>query len=152
LLENEKPLKTRNPDFQKNVDVIFNRAAFIRDVGFKLEEVSAGRVVTSLVLQPKHMQQNNFVHAGVLSTMADHTAGGAAGTLVAADQVVLTVEYKINLLRPAVGESLLCEAKVLKNGKTLIVADSYVFTIQKGRKKLAARATVTLAVVGSQYD
>ena len=152
MLENEKPLKTRNPDFQKNVDVIFNRAAFIRDVGFKLEEVSAGRVGTSLVLQPKHMQQNNFVHAGVLSTMADHTAGGAAGTLVAADQVVLTVEYKINLLRPAVGESLLCEAKVLKNGKTLIVADSYVFTIQKGRKKLTARATVTLAVVGSQYD
>ncbi|MCE9597687.1 MAG: PaaI family thioesterase [Spirochaetia bacterium] len=148
----EQKLKPKNPEFLKRVHEIFDRAPFIRDIGLKLESAEIGRAVTSLEIKEKHMQQNNFVHAGVLSTMADHTAGCAGGSLIAPDEVVLSVEYKINLLRPAIGESLRCEAQVLRNGKTLIIVDSFVYATQKGREKLTARATVTLAVVGSSYD
>lgn len=87
-----------------------------------------------------------LVHAGVLATIADHTAGGAASTLIFAGKFVLTAEFKINLLRPAKGERIVCDSFVLKNGKTLIVADSYVYALLSKRKKLVARATVTLSV------
>ncbi len=57
------------------------------------------------------------VHAGVQATIADHTAGGAATTLIDKGQFVLTVEFKINLLRVTRGDSLLCRAQVLKPEK-----------------------------------
>ncbi len=79
--------------------------------------------------------------------MADHTAGASAGTLVKEYEIVLIVEFKINLLRPAIGESLRCRANVLRAGKTLIVAESEVYAIKNGDEKLCAKAMVTLAVV-----
>ena len=81
--------------------------------------------------------------------MADHTAGGAGGTLVKEGDLVLTAEFKINFLRPAIGESFRCRAMVLKPGKTLIVTESEVYANQGGKEKLVAKAIVTLAVVGS---
>ncbi len=143
----EKRLKPRNPDFAATAHSIFESAPFIREVGYQLVSIEPGRAETSLVLAEKHLQQNNFVHAGVVATMADHTAGGSAGSLVGIGEIVLTVEYKINLLRPAVGDGLRCVAEVLKNGRTIIVSDAYVFAKKAGRENLVARATVTLAVV-----
>jgi uncharacterized protein (TIGR00369 family) len=136
-----------DPDFASRVGKIFNQAPFITELGVQVVSLGAGHVVTELAVAKKHEQQNGFVHAGVLATIADHTAGGAASTLIFADKIILTAEFKINLLRPAKGERVRCEAFVLKNGKTLIVADSYVYTLAGARKKLVARATVTLAVV-----
>ncbi len=92
------------------------------------------------------------MHAGVQATMADHTAGGAGGTLVKEGDLVLTAEFKINFLRPAIGESFRCRAMVLKPGKTLIVAESEVYANQGGTEKLVAKAIVTLAVVGSTAE
>ncbi len=147
----QKAFKIRNPRFQDQAAEIFQKANFIRDVGYELVEIAGGRCKSRLVLAERHMQQNNFVHAGVIATMADHTAGAAGATLVGEDQVVLSVEFKVNLLRPGLGEELICEANVLKNGKTLIVAESEVYGVKKERAKLLAKATVTLAVVGKQY-
>ena len=147
----ETRLRPRDPQYLSRVQSIWDDAHFIKEVGYELSSIEAGRCVTTLVIQKRHMQQNNFVHAGVLATMADHTAGAAAGSLVARDQVVLTLEFKINLLRPAVGETLVCRSEVLKNGKTVIVSESEVFVVKKGREKLAAKAMVSLAVVGSSY-
>ncbi len=80
--------------------------------------------------------------------MADHTAGAAAGTLIAVGQMVLTAEFKVNLLRPAKGESLFCRAEVLKPGKMLTVVESEVYACQSGEKKLVSKMTATMAVVG----
>lgn len=143
----EHRLNPRDPQFAETVRAIFESAPFIRELGIKLTKCEPGRLETALVLQEKHMQQNNFVHAGVVATLADHSAGGAGGTLIGPGQIVLTVEYKINLLRPAVGDRLRCEAEVIKNGRTIIVADSNVFAVKGSRERLVARATVTLAVV-----
>ncbi|MCB1307495.1 MAG: PaaI family thioesterase [Leptospiraceae bacterium] len=135
------------------VRAIWNRAHFIRFVGYKLERIAAGECESSLKLRTDHLQQNNYVHAGVLATMADHTAGAAGGSLVGSNEIVLSIEFKINMLRPAVGDALRCEAKVLHEGKSIIVVESWVYTqkhIPKTgaiREKLAAKATVTLAVV-----
>lgn len=139
--------KPFDPGFEARVREIFSAAPFVAELGFTPVNIAAGAVSTELAVKKKHEQQNGFVHAGVLATIADHTAGAAAGTLIFADKIVLTAEFKINLLRPAKGEKVICDAFVLKNGKTLIIADSFVYTVMGSRKKLVARATVTLAVV-----
>lgn len=118
----------------------------------KLDSFEPGRVQTSLLIEPRHLQQNKFIHAGVMATLADHSAGGAGGTLLGPDEVILTVEYKINFLRPGVGESLRCRAEVFQQGRTIIVAQSDVFTVKGSRERHAARATVTLAVVSGAYE
>jgi uncharacterized protein (TIGR00369 family) len=140
-------LQTQNPNFHRKVQEIFDRAAFIREVGIKVSGIGAGWCETTLEIGPKHLQQDDFVHAGVLATLADHTAGGAAGSVVREDEVVLSVEFKINLLRPAIGNALRCRAQLLRAGRTLIVAESEVFARMNEQEKLVAKATVTLAVV-----
>lgn len=93
------------------------------------------------------MQQDNFIHAGVLATLADHTAGMASLSLVPTNQIVLTIEFKINFLRPAFGNALRCRATVLKYGKSITVTESEVYTINSGEEKLVAKASVTIANV-----
>ena len=140
-------MHTQNPNFRRKVQEIFERAAFIEDLGIKLGEVGIGWCETTLDITPRHLQQDSFIHAGVQATVADHTAGGAGGTVIREDEIVLSVEFKINFLRPARGQVLRCKANILKAGRMLIVAESEVFSIDGAQEKLTAKATVTLAVV-----
>ncbi|MGZ4872940.1 MAG: PaaI family thioesterase, partial [Candidatus Angelobacter sp.] len=100
---------------------------------------------TSLVVQERLRQQHGFIHGGVIATMADHTAGGAARS-VSGEKDVLTVEFKINYLRPAMGDRLHCTATVLRAGKTVIVAEALVFASSAGKESLVAKLTETLLV------
>jgi uncharacterized protein (TIGR00369 family) len=100
-----------------------------------------------LLLQPRHLQQDGYVHAGVQATMADHTAGAAAATLLEGGQMVLTAEFKINLLRPAEGDRLICRSTVLKQGKQLTVVESEIFSVKLETECLVSKATATIAVV-----
>lgn len=133
-----------DPNFQTKMQTRFRKAAFIRALGISLIDVGPGWCESELMIEEWHLQQNTFIHGGVLATMADHTAGGAAGSLVGTGQIVLTAEFKINLLRPAQGSRLHCRAEVLKAGSRLTVAESSVYDDEE---KLVAKATVTLAVV-----
>ena len=81
------------------------------------------------------------------ATLADHTAGTAAFTLVRADQIVLTAEFKINFLRPARGTQLICRSSVLKPGRQLTVVESEVFCVNNHEERLVSKATVSIAVV-----
>ena len=120
---------------------------FVKTCGFKLDLLERGRAKSSLEVTEAHRQQDDFVHAGVMATMADHTAGYAAFSVVPEDSRILTLEFKINFLRPAVGDCLVCSAKVVKEGKNILVADSEVYSQSDGVEKLAAKALVTLMAV-----
>lgn len=120
---------------------------FVKTCGFKLDLLERGRAKSSLKVTGAHSQQDDFVHAGVMATMADHTAGYAAFSVVPEKYRILTLEFKINFLRPAVGDLLICRAKVVKEGKNILVADSEVYSQLDGVEKLAAKALVTLMAV-----
>ena len=140
---------------ERSLDVlkqIFRAAPFIASLGIELESASPGHCSTSLRLRPEHLQQTGVVHAGVIATIADHTAGGAAGSVLDHLSHPLTVEFKVNLLRAASGDQLTCRAKVLKPGRTLIVAESEVFTGTGAQETLVAKALVTLAVLRREND
>ncbi|QRN97801.1 PaaI family thioesterase [Archangium violaceum] len=140
-------MEPRNPDYARDVEELFRKAAFVMDVGYELVAISPGRVETRLTVQPRHLQQDEVIHMGVQATMADHTAGAAAGSLIAADQLVLTTGFTMNLLQAAVGEELRCRAQVLRAGRTLSVVESEVHAVARGQEKLVSKATVTLAVL-----
>ena len=127
---------------------IFDNAPFIREMGLELTSIKDSWCETHLVPDRRHQQQHGLIHAGVMATMGDHTAGCAARGKVGMDQDVLTVEFKINFLRPALADRLRCRSQVLRAGKTLVICESEVYAEKKSEEKLVAKATVTLAVTG----
>lgn len=140
-------MEPKNPDYQAAIRQLFDQAAFVVDLGISLADIGPGWCETTLSLLPRHMQQDRVVHAGVQATMADHTAGAAAGSLIAADEIILTAEFKINLLRPAQGKTLRCRAQVLKPGRLLTVVESEVFAQTQNQEILVSKATVTLTTI-----
>jgi uncharacterized protein (TIGR00369 family) len=142
-----KTMKPRNPDYRRHATAIIRKSPFVHDIGLVLDDLGPGWCETHIDILPKHQQQDGYIHAGVQATLADHTAGGATGTLVPAGYLVLSAEFKINFLRPAIGERIRCRATVLKAGNTLFVAESEVFAVRGGEEKLVSKATVTLAPV-----
>lgn len=135
-----------------NIEDIFYQSTFIQRLGIELVGYDAGWCETKLVVQPSQQQQDGFVHAGVQTILADHTAGAAAATLMPAGKRVLTVEFKVNFLRPGLADHLTCRAEVLKAGRQLSVAESFVYGIIGEQSKLIAKATVTLAIVDAQTN
>jgi uncharacterized protein (TIGR00369 family) len=127
----------------ENVRDIFYRANYVRDLDIRLDTVAEGICETSLLVQERMLQQHGFVHGGVIATLADHTAGGAARS-VSGEKDVLTVEFKINYLRPAIGDRLRCIATVLRPGKSVIVAEAMVYASNEGKETLVAKPTETL--------
>lgn len=126
------------------------KQGFIDFCQFEVEHIKAGFLQSSLQVSPFHRQQDGFVHAGVMATMADHTAGYASFTLLDPQQQILTIEFKINFLSPAQGPRLVCTAQVLKSGKKLFVTESQVFDGDPDSGVLAAKATVTLMPVSRE--
>ncbi|MGD8512656.1 MAG: PaaI family thioesterase [Deltaproteobacteria bacterium] len=121
--------------------------------GFEVDQVAYGQFEASLKIGPDHRQQDGFVHAGVIATMADHTAGYAAYTTVSEEFRILTIEFKINYFKPATGEAIVCRSRVISNGKKIIVSESEVFSISGGREQLVSKAMVTLmAVPASRFS
>ena len=131
----------------ESVRSFFARAPFIVDLGVVPTTVSEGRCETELVLQQRHLQHTGQVHAGVVTAMADHTAGAAAQSIVKDGGMAITAELKTSLLRPAVGSRLVCVGTVLKSGRALVFAESDVFAILGEQRTLVARLSATLAVV-----
>lgn len=148
-------MEAQNPDFEdafRAVRKLFAEAGFIVDLGIQLEAVGPGFCESSLIIRPKHLQHHNFIHAAVQAALADHTAGAAATTLIKKNEAVLTVEYKLNLLRPAVGERLYCKATVLKPGKTLSIVESEVYVGNSTEGKLVSKATLTMAIIADRLS
>jgi len=120
---------------------------FPRHCGFRVDRVDEGVFHASVGVTPEHRQQDGFVHAGVLATLADHTAGYAAYSLVPEDRRILTIEFKINFLKPALADEVRCRARVVSAGRRILVADSEVFAGPESAERLVAKALVTLMAV-----
>jgi uncharacterized protein (TIGR00369 family) len=118
-------------------------------IGFEVDRAAYGIFETRLKIRPDHSQQDGFVHAGVIATMADHTAGYAAYTTVSEAFRILTIEFKINFFKPAVGKHIVCRSKVVNNGKKIKVSESELFSLNEDQEKLIAKAMVTLIALPS---
>ncbi len=120
---------------------------FIADLGMEVVQYEKGYLESRMEILPRHRQQDQYIHAGVLATMADHTAGYAAFSLVAKDFRILTLEFKINFFRPGYGQSLICKSRILHQGGQVLVGESEVYDQQPEGNFLAAKAMITLMAV-----
>lgn len=109
-------------EFAARVRRSFDAQAVMRLLGASLERVDPGEVDIGLRHRPDLTQQHGYLHAGILTAIADSACGYAAYTLMPADSEVLSVEFKLNLLRPAEGERFVARGRVLRAGRTLTVA------------------------------
>jgi len=98
-------------------------------LGAELSRVAPGVVEITLPFRGDLTQQHGYLHAGVLATIADSACGYAAYSLMPAGAEVLSVEFKINMLRPAQGETFSARAEVIKAGRTLTVVRADVFGV-----------------------
>jgi uncharacterized protein (TIGR00369 family) len=91
----------------------------MQHLGARLGHIGPGCVHIVLPNRPEVNQQHGYIHAGAISTIADSAGGYAAFTLFPEDTAVLTVEYKINLLAPAIGGHIEAVGAVLKSDEHL---------------------------------
>lgn len=125
----------------------FNRQSAMTTIGATLKEVGPGRVVITLPMADHVLQQNSFVHGGVIGMIADSACGYSALTLMEPENTVLTSEYKINLLAPAVGDRFEAEGKVLRAGRRVFVVAGDVYALRGEDRKHIAVMLATMMVV-----
>lgn len=119
-------------------------------VGAELTAYAPGRAELSIPIRPQLKQQHGFVHGGVVSYAADNALAFAGGSMLG--PAVVTSEYKINYLRPAMGEVLIARAKVVHSSKTQAVCHCEVFVAGDGSEKLCAVAQGTISRIGQPSD
>jgi len=133
-----------NSGFEERVRASFARQGLMETLGASIARVSPGEVDLVLPMSPSLSQQHGFMHAGAVASIADSAAGYAALTLMPPGAGVLTAEFKINLLAPAMGDRIVARGRVVKAGRTLTLAQSDVFAEREGQEKLVALLTATL--------
>ena len=141
-------MKPLNPSFAQEVRQSFARQSIMELIGASLTLIEPGVVEITLPYRQDLTQQYGYLHAGIVTTIADSACGYAAFTLVPKGSGVLSVEFKVNLLRPAKGESFLARAEVIKAGKTLTVVRADVFALTEDKRTLVATMQGTMMCVG----
>ena len=137
---------------EERVRESFGRQGFMATLGAELVHVGDGEVDISLPFSERLVQQDGFLHAGVVAGAADSACGYAALTRMDAGAEVLTVEFKLNLLAPAAGERLVARGRVVRSGRTLTVCRGDAVSVSEGREKHVATMTATLIAVTRRDD
>ena len=88
-------------------------------------------------------QQHGFVHGGVLSYVADNALTFAGGAALGPG--VVTSEYKLNYVRPAIGQEVIARAVAVHAGKSQAACRCDIFVINDGKETLCAIAQGTIA-------
>lgn len=144
-------MKPLNPSFAADVAASFAQQPIMDLIGAELSLVEPGVVEITLPYRDDLTQQHGYLHAGIITTIADSAAGYAAYSLMPAGSEVLSVEFKVNLLRPAKGETFIARAVVIKAGRTLSVIRADVFSIARnGDRELVATMQGTMMCLRSR--
>ncbi len=133
-----------NASFAGEIEQSFAKQTIMNLIGARLSRVEPGVVAINLPYRADLTQQHGYLHAGIVTTIADSACGYAAYSLMPPGSEVLSVEFKVNLLRPAKAETLLATAEVIKSGKTLTVVRADVVGITGERRELVATMIGTM--------
>jgi uncharacterized protein (TIGR00369 family) len=114
--------------------------------GYELESIGEGKAVMSLRVADRHRQIHGVVHGGVLASLADTAGAMAAYAILPHGTRLATVEMTINYLEAVNGGQILAEARVLRLGRTLAVAEC---EIKDAEGKLAAKSLLTFAILSA---
>jgi len=143
---------TTEPEFKARVLDSFKRQSAMQLIRASMDSIEHGHTEIHVPHWDGIEQQHGFVHGGVVGMIADSAAGYAAMTVVPANASVLTVEYKMNLMSPADGDTLVARGRVVRAGRTLIVTNAEVFAIKQGQETLCALMQQTIMVMHGKSE
>jgi len=123
---------------------ILREQPFSMLLGAELTSYSEGQAELSLTIRDELTQNFGFVHGGVLSYLADNCITFSAASILGK---CVTSEYKINYVRPALGETLIARSIVLASGKRQATCECKVYVVAEQREKLVAVALGTISKV-----
>jgi uncharacterized protein (TIGR00369 family) len=113
-------------ELHARIALSFDSQGLMKTLGASLHQVEPGEVQISLPSSPHISQQHGYGHAGAISSILDSACGYAALTKAPEGFEVVTAEFKINLLRPAVGTHFVAIGRVVNAGKSLTVCTGEV--------------------------
>ncbi len=142
----------QDPEYERRVRASFARQSLMTTIGAQVTKVAPGEIEIELPFRADLCQQHGFVHAGIVTAIADSACGYAALSLMAPAAAVLTVEFKVNLLSPARGERLVARGRATKPGRTLTVCAADVVAVERGREKAVATMLATLMALTERAD
>ena len=122
----------------------FAQQQFMTTLGATLLSVKPGAVEIAVPFRADLTQQNGFLHAGVITSILDSACGYAALSVAPENADVLSVEFKVNLLSPAVGERFVARAQVKRAGRRITVSAADAFAINGTNEKLIATMLATI--------
>ena len=138
----------RDPDYERRVRESFERQRAMETLGMRLLRVAPGEVEIGLGFREDLTQQHGYLHAGIVAAAVDTACGYAALTLTEAGAEVLSIEFKLNLLSPAAGESFVARARVVRAGRNITVCAGDLFALRGGgeEKPVAAMLATMMKV------
>lgn len=126
------------PDYEEQVKELFNSMKFMEFLGIELHSFGPGWAELRVPYQAGVTQQHGYFNGGLSATLADNASGCAASSLAPEGHDTMTVEFKINFVRPAKGDVLIARARVIKPGRMLAVIESKVYALRDGEEILCA--------------
>ncbi|TKW66647.1 MAG: PaaI family thioesterase [Paracoccus denitrificans] len=134
-------------DIEQRIRDSFGKQTMMQTLGAQLASVAEGQVVITAPILPTSLQQQGAGHAGLAFSIGDSAAGYSALTTMPADAEVMTVEMKINLMAPALGDRLVAEGRVIRAGRRIVVVAADVFAELNGARKHVAMLQGTMIPV-----
>lgn len=134
-------------DIDQRIRDSFGKQTMMQTLGAELASVAEGRVVITAPILPSSLQQQGAGHAGLTFSIGDSAAGYAALTVLPEGAEVMTVEMKINLMSPAIGDRLVAEGRVIRGGRRIVVVAADVFAEKDGARKHVAMLQGTMIPV-----
>lgn len=147
-----KALQAVDPNYEARVRDSFARQGAMRLIGASMGRVGPGYCEIVLPYREDLTQQHGLFHGGMVSAIADTAGGYATYTLFPAEDSLLTVEYKINLLAPGAGDKLIAYGRVKKAGRTLTVCELEVVAVKGEATTLCACGFATLIRLADRAD
>lgn len=127
-----------NKDYIEKEDI-----DFLKYIGGELKELSSGYAQVAFDIKDHHKQSHGTVHGGAIATLADHTGWYAVMSKLKETLTCVTIELKVNYLKPAKGTHLEAKAKVINTTKRTAFTTVEIFC----KDLLIAYATATYAII-----
>lgn len=131
-------------ELQDRIGTSFGAQGLMTTLGAELVQVTAGEVHIALWPRSELSQQHGFMHAGAITSVVDSACGYAALTMAPAGHEVMTIEFKVNFMRPAAAERFLAIGKVIKAGRSITVCQGQVLGEQDGQRRDIALMQATM--------
>jgi uncharacterized protein (TIGR00369 family) len=152
MTQSTRRFDPRDPAYEARVRASFARQRAMHTIGARIVRVEPGEVELTLPFRDDLTQQHGFLHAGIITTLVDSACGYAALSLMDNESAVLSVEYKVNLLAPAIGDRVRAVGRVIKPGRTLLVCTGDVIAVAGDRETHVSAMQATMMAVRGRPD